>query len=75
MVLTLMAYLIGVLIGVTAVEILLNLPSMGSFITPVYSIELFIKALGIVIFVCVLGRLYPAYRASHPSPTEALRYE
>jgi putative ABC transport system permease protein len=75
LVLTLIAFLIGLIIGVTAVEMLLKLPSMGGFITPVYSIDLFMKALGIAIFVGVLGGLYPAYRASHLSPTEALRYE
>ena len=74
-VLTLVSYIIGLIIGVGVVELILSTPSMGSFIQPVYSVELFLKALGIAFLVGVIGGLYPAYRASRLAPTEALRYE
>lgn len=75
LVLTLIAALIGIVIGVVAVNLILLIPSMGGFIKPVYTPITFIKGLGVAILVGVLGGLYPAYRASKLSPTEALRYE
>jgi putative ABC transport system permease protein len=75
LVLTLLAAVIGIILGVVAVNLILLLPSMGGFIKPVYTPLTFIKGFGVAILVGVLGGLYPAYRASKLSPTEALRYE
>jgi putative ABC transport system permease protein len=75
LVLTLLAAFIGIIMGVVAVNLILLLPSMGGFIEPVYTSSTFIKGLGVAILVGVIGGLYPAYRASRLSPTEALRYE
>lgn len=74
-VLTVIAALIGIVLGVVAVELILTQPSMGGYIKPVYSIELFLKAVGIALFVGVIGGIYPALRAARLSPTESLRYE
>ncbi|NYB53047.1 MAG: ABC transporter permease [Methanobacteriaceae archaeon] len=74
-VLTLVSYIIGLIIGIGAVEVILSTPTMGGFIEPVYSLELFIKALLIAFLVGLVGGLYPAFRASRLAPTEALRYE
>lgn len=74
-VLTLVSYIIGVIIGVGAVEVILSNSTMGGFIQPVYSAEIFLRALGIAFLVGVVGGLYPAFRASRLAPTEALRYE
>ncbi len=74
-VLTVVAGIIGVIMGIIAVEIILTLPSMGGYIKPVYSIGLFFKAVGIALLVGVLGGVYPAFRAARLKPTEALRYE
>ncbi|MGZ7044599.1 MAG: ABC transporter permease [Methanobacterium sp.] len=74
-VLTVLAALIGIIMGIIAVELILTLPSMGGYIKPVYSIELFFKAVGIALFVGIVGGLYPALRAARLKPTEALRYE
>lgn len=75
-VLTLIAFVVGTVIAVTGVEVLLTLvPSVGSAITPSFSIYIFLRAFGIALIVGVIGGLYPAYRASRLSPTEALRYE
>jgi putative ABC transport system permease protein len=75
LVLTLLAAVIGIILGVVAVNLILLIPSMGGFIKPVYTPLTFIKGFGVAILVGVLGGLYPAYRASKLSPTEALRYE
>ena len=75
-VLTLIAFVVGTVIAVTGVEVLLTLvPSVGNAITPSFSIYIFLRAFGIALLVGVIGGLYPAYRASRLSPTEALRYE
>ncbi len=75
-VLTLIAFVVGTVIAVTGVEVLLTLvPSVGNAITPSFSIYIFLRAFGIALIVGIIGGLYPAYRASRLSPTEALRYE
>ena len=72
-VITLVAGIIGTILGVLAVEVLL--PMVGSALTPVYSIDTFVQAFGIAIIVGVVGGIYPAIKAVRLAPTEALRYE
>ncbi|OPY25152.1 MAG: macrolide transporter ATP-binding /permease protein [Methanobacterium sp. PtaU1.Bin242] len=75
-VLTLVAAVIGIILGVVGVEIILNLlSSTGSVIKPVLSLDTLLRAFGVALLVGVIGGLYPAYRASKLAPTEALRYE
>lgn len=73
-VITMVAAVVGIMMGLLAVQILLSL-GMGGFISPVYTTNNFLKAIGIAFFVGIIGGLYPAYRASRLPPTEALRYE
>ncbi|AXV37768.1 MAG: ABC transporter permease [Methanobacterium sp. BRmetb2] len=74
-VLTLIAGVVGTVMGIIAVEVLLSISPTTSFIEPVFSMDIFIRAFGIAFLVGVIGGLYPAYRASKLAPTEALRYE
>lgn len=74
-VLTLLAAVVGIIMGIVGVIVILNvIPSSGSF-SPVLTIETLLKAFAVAFLVGVLGGLYPAYRASRLEPTEALRYE
>ncbi|OPY27123.1 MAG: macrolide transporter ATP-binding /permease protein [Methanobacterium sp. PtaU1.Bin242] len=75
LVLTLVAYVVGILVGIGAVRVLMAIPSIGNFIQPVYTTEVFIRAFLIAILVGLIGGVYPALRASRLPPTEALRYE
>ncbi|NYB53048.1 MAG: ABC transporter permease [Methanobacteriaceae archaeon] len=74
LVLTLAAGVVGIIMGLVAIEILLAL-GMSGFIQPVYSPEVFLRGLGVALVVGLIGGFYPAYRASRLPPTEALRYE
>jgi len=75
-VMTRVAAVIGIILGVVGVEIILNLlSSTGSVIKPVLSLDTLLRAFGVALLVGVIGGLYPAYRASKLAPTEALRYE
>lgn len=73
-IITVMASIVGLLIGVGGVEIL-SISNLIPNIQLAFSAELFLKAVGVALLLGILGGLYPAYRASKLSPTEALRYE
>jgi len=75
-VLTLVAAVVGIIMGIVGVEVLLNvIPSSGAVIKPVLTLDILARAFLIALLVGILGGLYPAYRASRLAPTEALRYE
>jgi putative ABC transport system permease protein len=76
------ALLLGILGGVTGIVIALGLgsifniiPMVGEMLTPVWEMDIFIRAIMIAIFLGVLGGIYPALRATWLHPIEALRYE
>lgn len=72
-VITLVAGIIGTVLGIIAVEVLM--PMVGSGLVPIYSMSTFIKAFGIALIVGIVGGIYPALKAVRLAPTEALRYE
>ncbi|MDP3065568.1 MAG: ABC transporter permease [Methanobacteriaceae archaeon] len=74
-VLTLISAVMGTVVAVVGVVILLSVSSIGGVITPSYSPDIFLRAFAVAFAVGIIGGLYPAYRASRLSPTEALRYE
>ena len=77
-----LALLIGLLGGVAGVLIAFGLAALmrlnaalGSWVDPVWSWDIFARAFLLSVFLGAIGGLYPAYRATHLSPVEALRYE
>ena len=73
-VLTIIAAVVGTIIAVVGVVTLLAF-SFGGTIQPSFAPEIFLEAFVVAFAVGIIGGLYPAYRASRLSPTEALRYE
>jgi putative ABC transport system permease protein len=74
-VLCLIAAVVGMLLGVAAARAIMLVPSISSFLTPVYAPAVFVRAAGIALLVGVAGAAYPAYRATRLTPMEALRHE
>jgi putative ABC transport system permease protein len=73
-VLSLLAAVVGIIVGVGVVEIISS-ANLIMGVEPAFSVGLFLEALAVAIFLGIVGGIYPAYRASRLSPTEALRYE
>ena len=73
--LCLVAGILGCILGVAVVTLLANLPGANAFVSPIWSFKTFAIAIGVALLLGVLGGLYPAWRASHFQPVEALRYE
>jgi putative ABC transport system permease protein len=63
--------LIGMILGFTFGKI----PMVGEMLTPIWEIDIFIRAITIALFLGILGGIYPALRATRLQPIEALRYE
>jgi ABC-type antimicrobial peptide transport system permease subunit len=65
----------GVLVGVLLGYSYLLFPSLGDSIKPIWTPDLFFKALVISFILGLVGGGYPAYHATRLQPVEALRYE
>ena len=74
LVLSLIAIVVGLLLAIGIVE-LISLTHLLRGINPSFSLLLILKGIGVALFLGIIGGIYPAYRASRLSPTEALRYE
>ncbi len=74
-ILTLVAAVVGIIMGIIAVEVLLNVIFTSGSFSPVLTLDILLRAFGVAFLVGLIGGLYPAYRASRLAPTEALRYE
>jgi putative ABC transport system permease protein len=72
--LSLIAIVVGLIVGIGIVELLGSIQLIPG-LTPSFSVELFLKGIGVALLLGIVGGLYPAYRASKLEPTEALRYE
>ncbi|MFC2053787.1 ABC transporter permease [Chloroflexota bacterium] len=76
------ALLIGLLGGIAGIGtallmifMLQQVPMIGSYLTPIWEWDVFVRALVIALMLGLLGGLYPAFRATRLQPVEALRYE
>jgi putative ABC transport system permease protein len=73
--LCLVAAVLGTALGVLATQGVMRIEAVQGFLEPVYSIDLFVRAIAIAVGVALVGAVYPAYRAVRLSPMEALRHE
>ena len=73
--LCLVAALLGCVLGVAILSLLTLVPGANAFVKPSWSASTFLIAISVALLLGVLGGLYPAWRASHFQPVEALRYE
>jgi putative ABC transport system permease protein len=74
MILAAIGTFIGLIIGFGIAEVLTSSNILHG-IQLAFSMNLLLRAVGVALFLGIVGGLYPAYRASRLSPTEALRYE
>jgi putative ABC transport system permease protein len=75
LVLCLIAAAFGSAVAVLLTRFIVLLPAISSFLTPVYTPEVFLRGLAVGVGVALLGALYPAYRAATFSPAQAIRHE
>ena len=76
------SFLLGVLGGIVGIGIafglvylITSIPMIGNAFSPVFNVEVFIRAMVVALILGMVGGIYPAYRATRLQPVEALRYE
>ena len=76
------SFLLGLLGGLTGVAVAFGLsallraiPMVGDAFSPIWELDIFIRAASIAMLLGLLGGVYPALRATRLEPIEALRYE
>jgi ABC-type antimicrobial peptide transport system permease subunit len=65
----------GILLALLLVYLMQSSPSIGGFIEPIWSLQIFTRAILVALLLGLIGGLYPAFRATRLQPIEALRYE
>lgn len=75
LVLTVLAAILGLVLGVLAVKGVASIPIVKSFLKPVFTNKIFIRAFVVAVGVGLFGGIFPAIRAARLSPNEALRHE
>lgn len=73
--LALCGWAVGIGIGRLAVVVINEVPRVSGTLPGLFNPRLFFEAAAIAIVLGAVGAFYPAYRATHVSPNEALRYE
>ena len=73
--LCLIAAVFGSVLAVVLTQLIVLFPTVSAFITPQYTLDVFLRGLAVGIGVALLGAIYPAYRAARLSPAQAIRYE
>lgn len=73
--LCLVAAVFGTLLALAAVQGVMQIETVKSFLQPQYSPGVFLRALIVAVGVATFGALYPAMRAVRLTPLEAIRYE
>ena len=73
--LCIVAAAVGTALGVAATRAILLIDTVRNLLEPQYTVDIFIRALIVAVFVALLGAIYPAIRAVRLTPMEALRYE
>lgn len=66
---------LGGLVALGLSSLIVNAPMIGEALIPIWTWDVFARALLIALSLGVLGGLYPAIRATRLQPVEALRYE
>ncbi len=64
--------IVGVILGTIGVRILGHAPAIRGLLEPDLSLGLFAKSVAIAVAVGILSGLYPAWRSSHLTPSQAL---
>ena len=67
--------IVGIMVAFGLGDLLVRAPVMGDLLQLRWDIDIFYNAIGLAIFLGVLGGFYPAFRATRLLPVEALRYE
>jgi len=66
---------VGILLGLGLGSLSRLIPGTYGSLELIYAPQLFFQALGVALIAGAAGGLYPAWRATHMRPVEALRYE
>ena len=66
---------VGIVLSFVLIQLMQMSASMGSWVDPVWSWDIFAQAILLSLLLGVAGGLHPAYRATRLQPVEALRYE
>jgi putative ABC transport system permease protein len=69
------AAVVGIALGLLAIQAVLTIPTVAALLVPSYAPEVFLRAIGVGVVVALVGAAYPALRAVRLSPMEALRHE
>jgi ABC-type antimicrobial peptide transport system permease subunit len=70
-----MGGLTGIAIAFSLVYLSRSIPMIGEAFQPVFTVEVFVRAILVALLLGLIGGLYPAYRATRLQPVEALHYE